>query len=608
VGADRSCQACAVSAGQGWIRLEVRSSDGERDRASRGKCDTRKVVPRKATSGVLALVLIGFACAALLPGLGRTRLWDPDEPRFAAASSHMLTHGGYLDPVFNDEPRWEKPILLYWFQVASFRVFGVSEWAARLPAALAGVACVLLLYVLGRDLISARAGLIAAGLWLSVYRFAVTARQGLTDVPVLAFLLLAMVGFSRASGMVAGRPRSSAQSSRAAYCGWLAVGLGVLTKGPIGLFPCVIVTGWILISREWSLFRTLRFGAGAMVAGLVALPWYAYAVAANGSAFLDVHVGRELVARAVSPEFGGSRRGPLFYLGIVHGEIAPWTVLAGCAIAWVVARRRNFTPAERRTFQLIGAWVLTVFALFSIARFKLPHYVLPAYPPLLLLTGAFVEGARPGTRWRRLLRGTLAATALMLVAGVAVLAWLKAAVLPDAPANTGILAALALAMAWGCVAAWRDRIDAALILTAMPAALLYTFIAAGWGDDIRSHFQPAQALAHVVAERADESAPLGMLGAWPSIVYYTGRHVTVLPDVFSAARWLATPGSHLLVLREDEAGRLQAAVPEWRCAVLARHPMFAPRLKHILDGRAMRPVDNLVLLGDTDAHQPWAHR
>jgi hypothetical protein len=101
-----------------------------------------------------------------------------------------------------------------------------------------------------------------------------------------------------------------------------------------------------------------------------------------------------------------------------------------------------------------------------------------------------------------------------------------------------------------------------------------------------------------VAERVGGSAPLATIGVWPSLVYYTGRHVTFLPDVRAAARWIVTPGPHLLVLREHDVDRLRAAVPEWRCTVLARNPMFSPRLKHILDGRAMRPSDYLVLLGD----------
>jgi 4-amino-4-deoxy-L-arabinose transferase-like glycosyltransferase len=547
---------------------------------------------------LLELVLIGVACAALLPGLGRTYLWDPDEPRFAAASRHMLAHGNYLAPVFNDEPRWEKPILLYWLQVGTFRAFGVSEWAARLPSALAGAACVALIFVLGRDLFSARAGLVAAGLWLSTFRFVMFARQGLTDVPVLACVLLAMVYFARAAGLPAAQRANARTTKRAAWFGWLAVGLGVLMKGPVGLLPCVVITAWILLTRKWSLVRTLRFGTGPLLAAVVALPWYAYAVAVNGAAFLGVHVGHELVARAVSTEFGGSRRGPLFYVGIAPGEIAPWTLLVACAIVWALVRWSKACRAERRTLLLLGTWVVIVFAVFSMARFKLPHYVLPAYPPLLLLTGAFVDGARATRSWRLVLRGTLVATALLLVTGIAILAWIRTAVLPDAPANAPILTALAIAFAIGGLAAWRDWVDRALILCGVPAALLYAVIGAGWGEDMRSHFQPAQALGLVPLDGPTASAPLATIGPRPSLVYYAGRHVTFLPDLEAAARWLETPGPHLLVLQEREADLLRSAAPDWRGTVLARRPMFAPRLKHILDGRAMRPSDHLVLLTD----------
>jgi 4-amino-4-deoxy-L-arabinose transferase-like glycosyltransferase len=553
---------------------------------------------RKPPRYLLELVLIGLACAALLPGLGRTYLWDPDEPRFAAASRHMLAHGDYLAPVFNDEPRWEKPILLYWLQVGAFRAFGVSEWAARLPSALAGAACVALIFILGRDLFSAPAGLVAAALWLSTFRFVMFARQGLTDVPVLACVLLAMVCFARAAGLHAAQRTNARGTRHAAWLGWLAVGLGVLMKGPVGLLPCVVITAWILLTREWSLVRPLRFGTGPLLAALVALPWYAYAIAVNGAAFLSIYVGHELVARAVSTEFGGSRRGPLFYLGIAPGEIAPWTLLVAGAIVWTIVWWGQASQAERRTLGLLGAWVVTVFAVFSMARFKLPHYVLPAYPPLLLLTGAFVDGARATRSWRLVLRASLVATALLLVTGIAILAWIRTVVLPDAAVNAPVFTVLAIAIAIGGLAAWQNRIDAALILTAAPAALVYAVIAAAWGNDIRNHFQPAQALG-LAQMRQAASAPLATIGPWPSLVYYAGRHVTFLPDVEAAVRWIERPGPHLLVLREREANLLRSAAPGWRGTELARHPMFAPRLKHILDGRAMRPSDHLVLLTDS---------
>jgi hypothetical protein len=127
---------------------------------------------------------------------------------------------------------------------------------------------------------------------------------------------------------------------------------------------------------------------------------------------------------------------------------------------------------------------------------------------------------------------------------------------------------------------------------------VYVLIAAGWGHDIRHHFQPAQALGLVPPGTRVAAAPLATIGPRPSLAYYAGRHVTFLPDVEAAARWIGTPGPHLLVLQEREADRLRSAAPAWRATVLARRPMFAPRLKHILDGRAMRPSDHLVLLTD----------
>jgi 4-amino-4-deoxy-L-arabinose transferase-like glycosyltransferase len=325
------------------------------------------------TSGFIEIVLVtGLALASLAPGLGQTYLWDPDEPRFAAATREMLVSGDYLTPMFNGAPRWEKPILFYWLQLAAFRTAGVNEWSARFPSALAGAACVLFVYLLGRRLFNRRAATIAAALFLTTFRFVTYARQGLTDVPVLAFVLMAMYGFARAAGLGAEGAGAAAASRRAVWWAWIAVGLGVLTKGPVGLLPCVAVLTWVFVRREWRLLTTLRFAPGLVVAAAIAAPWYAYALAVDRANFISVHVERELVARATSPTFG-PQDGLLYYFRIASGELAPWTLLIGGALVWTAWRWRFSPTADRRTVSFLTCWSVSILVLFSVARYKLPH-------------------------------------------------------------------------------------------------------------------------------------------------------------------------------------------------------------------------------------------
>jgi 4-amino-4-deoxy-L-arabinose transferase-like glycosyltransferase len=126
-----------------------------------------------------AVVLILMVCAlSLIVGLGSTPLWDPDEPRFAAATRTMVVSGDVVSPSFNGKPRFEKPILFYWLQLPFFLALGPTETAARLPSALAGVGSVVLLYLIGQCVFNERAALFAALALATVFRFVAYARQG----------------------------------------------------------------------------------------------------------------------------------------------------------------------------------------------------------------------------------------------------------------------------------------------------------------------------------------------------------------------------------------------------------------------------------------------
>jgi 4-amino-4-deoxy-L-arabinose transferase-like glycosyltransferase len=546
----------------------------------------------------IEVVLVAcLALASLLPGLGQTYLWDPDEPRFAAATREMMTSGNYLVPVFNGAARWEKPILFYWLQLAAFRTAGVNEWSARLPSALAGAACVVLVYLLGRTLFNKRSAAVGAVLFLTTFRFVTYARQGLTDIPVLAFVLLAMYGFVRAAGFSAADSNGAAAPRRAALLAWIAVALGALTKGPVGLLPCVVMIVWLIARREWQLLRTLRFGSGPLIAAAITVPWYAYALTVDRANFIRVHVEREIVARALSPSFG-PQGGPLYYFQIAPGEVAPWTLLIACALVWTVWRWRSGPDSDRRAASLLVCWSASILILFSLARYKLPQYALPAYPPPLLLTGAFVDEAiRRTGAWRTVLRAALAVTALVLAIGAGLLVWIKPILLPEASSN-GNIAILLLAgtSVFAAACAIANRVRTAVAVTAACAALLYPLIAADWGTDIRNRFQAGQTLGRTFVERLPDDTRLAVIGPRTSLVYYAGHSVAFLQNIEAAVGWVAaTPGRHALVGTLRDARRLPTLM-HCRCAIVGQRPLFAPRLKHILDGRATVAPDDLVLL------------
>lgn len=537
-----------------------------------------------ATVGDVVLIAVG-ALVCLLPALGGTNLWDPDEPRFAEATRQMIARGDYLTPYFNDAPRWEKPILLYWAQALLFRMAGDSEWAARAPAAFAAVGCALLIYLLGRTLFTRRAALLASGMWLSTFRFVTYARQGLTDVPVLCFVLAAMLGFTRA--VLGGDPRW-------VWVAWTAVGLGVLTKGPIGLLPCLVIAVWLLVMRDWRSLARLRWLAGSVLAAGIAAPWYLFEIALHGWRFIALHFGYEVITRAVSSKFAGPTRGPLFYLKILPGEIVPWTLLVGAAVVWAVVTWRRMSRDDRASVALLAVWSLGVLALFSAARYKLPHYTLPAYPPLLIAAGAFVDATANGAPgWSRALRGTLAATAAVVALICAVLAALLCWLFSFDLLGTTLLVLLAVGA--GLAALQSARLSRALGVVVCVAALLYPVVAWRWSDEIAGHFQAAQALGRTTATIAPAGAPLASTLLHPSLVYYARRPVRFLQSPDEVVQFLAEPSRRYLVLscRDVEPTIDRAGTP---LRVVARQPVFSPRLGHLLDGRMMTPANELCLV------------
>ena len=140
----------------------------------------------RAYAGIVAVWAL-----TTMAGLGSTSLSEPDEPRFAEATRQMFLRGDFLTPYFNGVPRFEKPILFYWMQAPAFAILGPTETAARLPAALCTLG-VLLLTFLGERLFTLRAGYVGALILATTFRFAVWSRQGLTDVPVLFFMVAAL--------------------------------------------------------------------------------------------------------------------------------------------------------------------------------------------------------------------------------------------------------------------------------------------------------------------------------------------------------------------------------------------------------------------------------
>jgi 4-amino-4-deoxy-L-arabinose transferase-like glycosyltransferase len=328
----------------------------------------------------MALLLFVAVLALSIPQAALLPLLDRDEPRFAEASREMLQSGNFIVPTFNGAPRYAKPPLIYWCQVASYTIIGENAFAARLPSLFATAATACLLYTWGIRLGSAAVGLGAA---LS-YAFCLqTVQQG--RVATADALLIFFMTLTAFAGWLILRPKTPGRSLCACYA-VLALGFagGFLAKGPEAWLP--------FLPLLWCAFQTERGTAlkliGSFLVSLVlvlvwAVPAYVETHGDYWRIGLNEGVGQRMVTGLQghgASSFGWYLLGlPLYFL-LFWLSALPWSPLL------VLHRKKLFRawkPDFADIYLLLNAAL--IFLIFTLMVTKLPHYTLPAFPFVALL-------------------------------------------------------------------------------------------------------------------------------------------------------------------------------------------------------------------------------
>jgi 4-amino-4-deoxy-L-arabinose transferase-like glycosyltransferase len=335
---------------------------------------------RSAVRWQAVLMLVAVPGVLLYPCLA-FHLFEPDEGRYAEIAREMLARGEWVVPLLQGEPYLDKPPLLYWLTMASFRLFGVHDWSARLPPALAVHGCVLLVYLLGRRSLGER-----PAIWGALFLCLAPGFVGMGRLLLLDGLLTFFVTLSLLAAFEALR------GQQLRWSWWLlsaaACGFGLLTKGPIAVVlfvPPLLAHRW-LAGGLCSVGKRPVFVFAALVLALV-LPWY-IAVYLREPIFFRHFFWQHNVQRFLAPF---DHVEPIwFYVPIMLGGMLPGTLLLPSFLRYLLSGRRE--NAERRSpelgFMLLaGGWCLLF---FTLSGSKLPTYILPAFPPLALALGYFV--------------------------------------------------------------------------------------------------------------------------------------------------------------------------------------------------------------------------
>lgn len=348
---------------------------------------------------LLVVIIIAF----YLYGLGKLPLLGPDEPRYAQVAREMFLSGDLITPRLGGHTWFEKPALLYWMIVVSFKIFGVSEWSARIGPALCGLLTILAVWFVARE--------VDFGLWsvivtASCLGLIVFSRAASFDVVItmtttwsLAFFLL-----------------HELRRKRLLLAGFYAfVGLSLLAKGLVGIvIPFGVVGAYYLLRRLWpsrSVWLSLLWGVP--IAVLVSAIWYGPVIAKHGWTFIDEFFIQHHFARYVSNKYHHPQ--PIYFYPVIILMLAlPWSVHLIGALAkvrkWEWRGHDNLSIV--RIFAL--AWLLLPVVFFSFSGSKLPGYVLPALPGVALLVSDRLAFAQ-NRKWPLLIAGaTLVAVVVVL--------------------------------------------------------------------------------------------------------------------------------------------------------------------------------------------------
>lgn len=368
--------------------------------------------------GLAHYLLVALFClAAFVPGIASLPPTDRDESRFVQATRQMVETGDYVDIRFQDVPRYKKPAGIYWLQAAAVLASGDGAeapiWVYRTVSVAGALAAALTAAWLGARLFGTSAGLIAGFGLAGILMLGFEARIAKTDAALLATALIAQAALA---AVYLGQ-RQGVASPRAPWVFWVAQGAAILVKGPIvPLVSLLTVLAVAFVDRDRAWLRRLKAGRGALLALLIAAPWLAVITWKSGAEFWQEAVGRDLLGKVAS---GQESHGfpPGYYFILFSATFWPFGVPAVAAGLAALSRMRS---DPRLLFCL--AWYLPYWIAIELMPTKLPHYILPAYPALLMLMAWGAGEAAPAfAGWRLwLTRATVLGAGIVTIGLVAV--------------------------------------------------------------------------------------------------------------------------------------------------------------------------------------------
>ncbi|HEY9683678.1 MAG TPA: glycosyltransferase family 39 protein [Oculatellaceae cyanobacterium] len=477
------------------------------------------------------ILLIAFVgCISFLPLLGSAGLFDPTDSFFIESGREMLETQKFIVPLMNYEQWLDKPALDFCLIATSLKLFGVSEFAGRLPAALSGILEAILLFVLSRQILTVRQSLFSALSLLAFPLFIIVGRTSLSDEPLSLCFCCAVLSLAIAS--IKKRPIFLVP-------GYIGLGLAILLKGPplALIFTGLAVGGYLLLAERANLFQAiwnLRPLVGLLAAAAIALPYYIWAhVGTNGeftvNFFLRQNLGRAAgTVNHVRPFW--------WYVPVFLAGIFPWSLMLLTFSQRFFHRILHIDTARStprvKLLKFAACWAALGFCFFSAVPTKLETYIVPILPAVALLCGSYLDvlarAARSNFARRAFIACLSCVAAVVIITPIATKIAFKDAV-QLFPLQLCAAGVLLIACGMGIRESFRSHLSRAggWLLGAVISycAVFIPVIFVTYHDVYQSPIDKLVTYAH------DEHADLAVLFfSLPSVMYRYGHAIPLIKD------------------------------------------------------------------------------
>jgi len=337
-------------------------------------------------------------------------IWIPNESFYAEAGREILENKDFVDIYYNYEHRFNKPPLTYWLVVISYLIFGVSEFATRLPIVLLALGTILLTFNIAKELFDRKVALISTFILFFSFQFVLNSRYASPEIPLTFFFTLTLYLFLKGY---------KNKKFLYIFLSYIALGLTVLTKG----YPYIVLIGGIVIlyillnnnlklSKFWEDFRFLKLWIGLPVVIVLGFWWYFLMYFKYGDEFLNV-LFKETIHRAIG---GNKGFNPLFYIVAISWAFLPYSLTFYYSFVEI---RKYF---KKLLFPFV--WFFVVLIIFTLAKGKIPVYILPAYPSMAIIVAYFLEKYKPDNRLKSyIFNGVLLLQTLVFIVGSIILVY-----------------------------------------------------------------------------------------------------------------------------------------------------------------------------------------